>query len=253
MNVFLSHINEEAQVASVLARWIESSFDRDVRISGEAEDVQLGEQRRGEVDRALGEAQVALVLCSGRSIGRPWISFESGCAWLKGVPVVAVCHSGCSTADLLPPLGNFQAFDLSDPASCQALLETLATHLQRKRIPRVDCNLMAAELKAATSQVRVPESNDVPAPAAARPAPAAPPQPLDLRLLFTIHRLPDYTCTATGLAEGLGESERKIRDVLDKLVVDHLLIQRASTNPTDPDSRYAITDKARSHLARLGR
>jgi hypothetical protein len=183
---------------------------------------------------------------------------------LKGVPVVAVCHSGCSTADLLPPLGNFQAFDLSDAASCQALLETLASHLQRKRVPRVDCNLMAAELREAASRAGGPESNDAPAPAAARPtkspapaaarpAPAAPPQPLELRLLLTMLQLPEYTCTATGLAEGLGESERKIRDLLDKLEVDHLLLQRASTHPADPDSRYALTDKARGHLARRGR
>ena len=62
----------------------------------------------------------------------------------------------------------------------EALLEALATHLQRKRIPRVDCNLMAAELKAATGRVSVPESNGAAAPvaapaaapAAARPAPA---------------------------------------------------------------------------------
>ena len=37
MTVLVSHINEEAQVASVLKQWIESSLDRDVHASGEAE------------------------------------------------------------------------------------------------------------------------------------------------------------------------------------------------------------------------
>ncbi len=148
MNVFLSHINEDVQVASVLKQWIESSLDRDVHLSGEVEDIQLDVQRLAAVDRALGEAQVVLLLCSERSIGRPWINFESGCAWFKRVPVIAVCHSGCSTADLLPPLGSFQAFDLTDAASCQALLETLAKYLKRKRVPRINCDLMVAELEA---------------------------------------------------------------------------------------------------------
>ena len=268
MNVWLSHINEEAQVASLLKQWIESSLDRDVLASGEAENIQLGEQRLAQVDRALGEAQVVVLLCSERSIARPWINFESGCAWFKRLPVIAVCHSGCSTTDLLPPLGSFQAFDLTDAASCQALLETLASHLQKKRVPRINYDLMVAELRSAMDPSNVSEptairSNDVPEPVAARPAapesaPArrtstAPPQSMEVRLLATIKRLPEFTCIATGLAAGLEERERKIRRSLDKLVNSHLLTQRISTHPSDPDTRYALTDKGRTYLARHDR
>jgi hypothetical protein len=268
MNVYLSHINEEAQVASVLKGWIESSLDRDVHVSGEAESIQLGEQRLAEVDQALGEAQVVLLLCSERSVGCPWINFESGCAWFKRVPVIAVCHSGCSTADLPPPLGSFQAFDLTDAASCQALLETLANHLQRKRVPRIDCDLMVAELRAAMDPSDVAEppairSNDVEEPVAVRPsvpessparrAPSATPQSIEVRLLATIKRLPEFTCTATGLAAGLGEQERKIRHTLEKLVNNNLLTLKASTHPLDPETRYAFTDKGRKYLAKHDR
>ncbi len=261
MSVFLSHINEEAQVASVLAQWIESSLDRDVHVSGEADKVQLGEQRLAEIDQALGEAKVVLLLCSSRSIGRPWISFESGCAWFKGVPVVAVCHSGCSTADLLPPLRSFKAVELADAASCQALLETLAGHLERKRVPRVDYDLMVTELRAAMDPSRAPKSKDVPKPVAARPSEvrgAVPAKqaavttapPLEVRLLAMMKRVDEFTCTAESLAAELGEQERKVRDSLDKLVSNHLLTQRASIHPTDPDTRYALTEKGRIHLAR---
>lgn len=255
MNVFLSHINADAQVASVLQQWIESSLDRDVHVSGEAQNIQLDEQRLAEVDRALSEAQVVLLLCSERSIGRPWINFESGCAWFKRVPVIAVCHSGCSAADLPPPLGSFQALDLVDAASCQALLETLANHLQRKRVPRINYDLMVAELAAAMDPSDVPEPvamrpSDVPESAPARRASGATPQSLEVRLLATIKRLPEFTCIATGLAEGLGLPERTIRQSLDKLVNDHLLTQRVSTHPSDPDTRYALTDLGKQYLAR---
>ena len=36
MNVLLSHINEESQIASILKQWIESSLNHDVQLSGEA-------------------------------------------------------------------------------------------------------------------------------------------------------------------------------------------------------------------------
>ena len=146
MNVLLSHINDETQVASILKQWIESSLDRDVHLSGEAASVQLDEQRLAAVNQTLGEARVVLLLCSERSIGRPWINFESACAWFKRVPVIAVCHAGCSPADLPPPLGSFPACDLTDAGSCQALLETLAEQLQKNRVPRIDYGLMVDEL-----------------------------------------------------------------------------------------------------------
>ena len=182
---------------------------------------------------------------------------------------MAVCHCGCSTADLPPPLGSFQAFDLTDAASCQALLETLAKHLKRKRVPRINCDLMVAELRAAMDPSAVPEppatgSNVVPEPLAMRPrdvpesAPAprasgATPPPIEVRLLATIKRFPDFSCTAPDLAAGLGEQERAIRHTLERLVNNDLLTLRASTHPTDPETRYAVTDKGRTYLAKHGR
>ena len=72
---------------------------------------------------------------------------------------------------------------------------------------------------------------------------------MEVRLLATIKRLPDFRCTAPGLAEGLEEQERKIRHTLEKLVIENLLTQKASTHPTDPETRYAFTDEGRRYLA----
>ena len=264
MNVLLSHINEETQVASILKQWIESSLDRDVHLSGEAARVQLDEQRLAAVNQTLGEARIVLLLCSERSIGRPWINFESACAWFKRVPVIAVCHDGCTQADLPPPLGSFPACDLTDAASCQALLETLAEQLQKKRVPRIDYGLMVAEL-GGDVDAGVPEppatpSNGAPEPvadrprrvpksAAARRASRAKPKPIEVRLLATMKGLPDFSCTSTGLAAGLGEQESTVRRTLTKLVNNQLLIHKASTHPSDPDTRYAFTDEGRRYLA----
>jgi hypothetical protein len=258
VNVLLSHTSEETRVASVLQHWIESSLDRDVHASGEGEEVQLDEERLAEVDGVLSEAQIVLLLCSNASIGRPWINFEAGCAWFKGVPLLAVCHCGCSPAELPPPLGNLEAFDLTDAASCQALMETLAEHVQRKRVPRIDGDLMVAELKAAMNPGDAPEPvamrpRKAPKSAPAPPVSKAKPKSIEVRLLATIKRLPDYTCTATGLAAELGEQERRMRLSLDKLVSNQLLIQKASTHPTDPETRYALTNTGREYLAKHDR
>ncbi len=271
MNVFLSHINAEAQLASVLKQWIESSLDHDVHVSSEAE----GEQRLAEIGQSLGKATLVLILCSARSIGRPWINFEAGCAWVNRVPVIAVCHSGCSKADLPPPLGNFPALELTDAISCEALLKCLANHLQKKRIPRINYDQMVAELQAAArpSDVAVPPAmppRAVPEPPATRPSDVAAPAPMapapapmapspatrrastaksiEAKLLVVVQRAADFTCTATDLAARLGERERKVRNSLDKLVNNQLLSQRASTHPGDPDTRYALTDKGRIYL-----
>jgi hypothetical protein len=136
---------------------------------------------------------------------------------------------------------------------------------------------MVAELRAALDPSHVPalpairsnvvpeppakRSNDFREPVAKRPSevPESAPAPrasgatlqsIEVRLLAMIKRLPDFTCTAPGLAEGLGEQERTIRHTLEKLVNDHLVTLKASTHPTDPETRYALADRGRTYLAK---
>jgi hypothetical protein len=254
MSVLLCHVKEEAEAASVLKEWIESSLDRDVLVHGEEQAIRLDDQRLAQVDRAFNDARVVVLLCSEQSIRRPWVGFEAGCAWIKRVPVVAVCHSGCVASDLPPLLAGFPAFQADDPASCQALLETLAGHLRKARVPRVNVDLMVDELRTAVGRGEAPGGSearpDGPAAAAMPAASGAALQPIDLRLLVIIKRHDDFTCTAPILAAALEEQERTVRRTLERLANSDLLTLRASTNPTDPDTRYALTDKGRSYLAR---
>ncbi len=78
-------------------------------------------------------------------------------------------------------------------------------------------------------------------------------QSMEVRILATLKGLPDFTCTATGLAAGLGEQQRKVQASLTKLVNNHMLTQKASTHPSDPETRYAFTDEGRRYLARHDR
>ncbi|HYR02507.1 MAG TPA: toll/interleukin-1 receptor domain-containing protein, partial [Syntrophobacteria bacterium] len=85
MRVFISHISEEAPLAHVLKDWIESSFagQCDVFVSSDKDDIPAGSKWLEEIESALGSASALIVLCSPSSLSRPWISFETGCGWIK--------------------------------------------------------------------------------------------------------------------------------------------------------------------------
>jgi hypothetical protein len=129
MKVFLSHIHEEAPLALVFKDWIEGSFLSliQVFVSSDIRDIPAGKRWFDEINRALGESQAFIVLCSPNSIRRPWINFETGCAWIKEVPVIVICHSGQSISALPRPLSDIQALTIDDPEFIDKFLSSLAS------------------------------------------------------------------------------------------------------------------------------
>jgi hypothetical protein len=128
MNVFLSHISEEASEARSLKKALESALpDVDVFVS--ASDIHLGDAWLKEIDEAICCAKAVLALCSPGSIRRPWLNFESGSCWAKHLPVIPVCHHGLRKDRLPDPLNIFQALELDTPDSCRLLVEQLALKL----------------------------------------------------------------------------------------------------------------------------
>ena len=90
MKVFISHIAEEAALASVLKDWIESTFLGQVDVFVSGHDISSGEQWFRRLGEELTDAKAMLVLCSKRSVSRPWINFEAGAGHVKGVPVIPI-------------------------------------------------------------------------------------------------------------------------------------------------------------------
>ena len=83
MKVFISHIAEEAALASVLKDWIESTFLGQVDVFVSGHDISSGEQWFRRLGEELTDAKAMLVLCSERSVSRPWINFEAGAGHVK--------------------------------------------------------------------------------------------------------------------------------------------------------------------------
>jgi hypothetical protein len=146
--VFISHISAETEIAKRLKQRLDNDFlgMLDIFVSSDRETIRAGEKWLDEVDRALRAADAQLVLCSRESVGRPWVNFEAGAAWLRHIPVVPVCHSGLSLVDLPVPLNMLQGVECASAAGLQKLYDTMAALLGVKT-PAVDFQAMAADMR----------------------------------------------------------------------------------------------------------
>jgi len=145
--VFISHISIETALAQTLKERLERDFlgMLDVFVSSDQSTIGAGAKWLEEVERALKRADLQIVLASKESVGRPWVNFEAGAVWLRGIPVIPTCHSGMLLTDLPVPLSMLQAVGYSDPAGLRKLYHAIATLLEVNP-PGVDFDKVAAEL-----------------------------------------------------------------------------------------------------------
>jgi hypothetical protein len=126
--VFISHITEERQLALLLKDRLEADFlgAIDAFVSSDSDSIKGGSNWLSEVDKALKTATFMVLLCSDRSIQRPWLNFEAGAGWVKGIQVMPLCHSGLRPADLPIPLKLLQGGELTDPEGLRRLYRSTA-------------------------------------------------------------------------------------------------------------------------------
>jgi hypothetical protein len=151
MKVFISHVHEESKLAQVLKDWIETTFagQIEVFVSSDIEDIPAGSRWLEEIDSALVSSSLFLMLCSPVSLSRSWISFEAGCAWIKRVPLIPMCHSGLGKKELPSPISSFQALELESDGFIEDFFESLRIHFKISKVPRIDKKGMLQELRQA--------------------------------------------------------------------------------------------------------
>ena len=145
-SVFISHISDETDIA----QWLKARMDRDflgsldIFVSSDRSTIAAGRKWLDEVDKALKQADLQIVLCSRDSVGRPWVNFEAGAVWLRGIPVVPVCHSGLEPAALPVPLSMLEGISLTRAEGLQKLYDSVAAALEL-RTPAIDFGALARE------------------------------------------------------------------------------------------------------------
>ncbi len=163
MKIYISHVSEEALFALLLKEFIESTFLGQVEavLSCTSADSAADRKWLQGIDGALDSAKLLLVLCSPRSIQHGWIHFEAGCAWMKNVPVLVICHSGLKNSELPEPLSVFEdPLDVEERDFMEALFGTLAASFGIHRLPRLSYETMMAELRATLASIAPREEAD---------------------------------------------------------------------------------------------
>jgi hypothetical protein len=147
--VFISHISSETALAQALKQRLQRDFLGllDIFVSSDQTTIRAGSKWLDEVDKALKGADAQIVLASKESVGRPWVNFEAGAVWLRGIPVIPVCHSGMTPQDLPVPLSMLQSVGVGDPDGLRKLYDTLALRA-KVDAPAIDYAALAAEFKA---------------------------------------------------------------------------------------------------------
>lgn len=146
--LFISHISSEAELAQRLKLQLDADFlgMLDIFVSSDRWSIRAGTKWLDEVDRALRDADLQIVLCSIESVGRPWVNFEAGAAWLRGIPVIPVCHSGLVPNELPVPLSMLQSVECGRPEGLQRLYDAIASVLDTNT-PAIDFGAFAGHLR----------------------------------------------------------------------------------------------------------
>ncbi len=156
-SVFISHISEEAEYAKLLKEMIQGDFLDLVEgfASSDLGCIGAGENWLAAVEGAMRKAKAVIVLCSKSSVRRPWVQFEVGAAWMRGIRIVPVCHSGMKLGELEMPLSLCQGIELPTERGIEKLYEGIARILEIKRQPRPrDLAQRLAEMAAIEERLR---------------------------------------------------------------------------------------------------
>lgn len=137
LQLFVSHISEEKDVAIFLQKMMETDFPNSVEFftSSDVGTIELGSNWLDAIKAAMQRADAVIVLCSKTSVRRPWVQFEVGAAWMKGLPIIPVCHSGMRFDDLETPLKDYEGFELATEEGLEALYDMVARRLKIDETP----------------------------------------------------------------------------------------------------------------------
>ena len=126
--VFVSHVEEDAAVASEIKNWVEDNLLEGVEVFVSSDEgIKAGDKWEERIiEEKLKNCRIALVVCTQTSVRQPWINFEAGGAWVQGARVVPLCYHGQRKNMLPRPLSSRQALDLSEPDDVSELLKIIA-------------------------------------------------------------------------------------------------------------------------------
>jgi hypothetical protein len=123
--VFFSHSSKDkVALRKIKDRFVElTGGSIEVFLSSDGQSIRLGSNWVSSIEKALRDTKIMFVFVSPNSLGTPWLYFETGHAYSKGIDVVPVGLFGVDVGALSPPMNLLQGFNLVDAATMNNILE----------------------------------------------------------------------------------------------------------------------------------
>ena len=130
-SIFMSFIHEEETAANTLSFFIRRIFGHsiDTFMSSDKNAIYAGEDWMKRIFDELKTTKILLSVLSPTSVGRPWINFEAGAAWMGNAVVIPVCVGGLTIGELPKPYSSLQAIELDTIEGAHYLFSSIAHHL----------------------------------------------------------------------------------------------------------------------------
>ncbi len=118
-NFFLSHYSKDENVAKIIAKTLSMITVDQIAPWYSSDSSETGGLKAGgiwfnEILSKIQQSKVVVIILTPNSINKPWLYFESGMAQsLENCEVIPVCV-GTKRDNILPPLGMYQCYQLTD-------------------------------------------------------------------------------------------------------------------------------------------
>jgi hypothetical protein len=156
MQLFLSHIHEEKDLAVVIKNAIESEFSGfvDVFVSSDGTTIPAGSNFLKKIEDGLIGCVGAIYLISPMSVKRNWINFELGAVWVRNaisvrssspeIPTIPICHSGILPNSLPAPLNNLNSIIGNQASQLELSFKSIQTAVGGRGTLRTDFDILAS-------------------------------------------------------------------------------------------------------------
>jgi hypothetical protein len=136
--VFVSFIHEEETIAGFVLSFLREIFEDkvDIFLSADRTTIYAGDNWMDEIFDALKSTEVLASVLTPVSVGRPWINFEAGAAWMREAKVIPVCFRGLTVGTLPKPYSSLQAIEMNSTDAAYYLTSSIAHHLGLPQLPR---------------------------------------------------------------------------------------------------------------------
>ena len=133
--IFISYVHEDHDIAAGIGDLLRSEGCKNVFFTGDEWLLYAGEVWLERIREELTSAKVVLCLFSPCAMGRQWVHFEAGAAWLTNKALIPVCIRGLTVEDLRIPYAGIQGVTLVDHSSAYYLVRSICKYLPLKPFP----------------------------------------------------------------------------------------------------------------------